>query len=216
MSSIFIDAIPFEESRFARDERWSFDAATTSEIAVLRISTAPRGKHDLAMCATYSRAWRDKFGSLLSLLTANQLQCFIWAEGPYESDGLLRFLQYVDQWNDRGLIYYIDAVRSEGGRGYYSSWASVEFNSEVLESAMNDEDLDFEMIAGGVIAQPSTLHADYCKALEEIGPRILTAGEGLVFRSITHFEGCELAMHRKRFPETLDSLVGWQGKVGIE
>jgi len=164
-----------------------------ASVECLRVSSAPFEKHDLRECAKYEERWRKSVTCIVRSMTS-QAQCaVVWAYGRFESDGLLRLLGHVDDWNDAGLLYELPSIRHSRGPGYCGAWVAVEFEPTSFSLIVKDESLDLEEIRLRVITSNV---GDIEELLRPPFPGVsgdwIATDKGCAIIMSSHFEGCDI------------------------
>lgn len=162
-----------------------------SQIRAYKITSAPEGKHDLALCAEFESIWRRNAATIVDLLRGDERSAFVWASGPFLSDDLLVVLRYVDEWTKSGARYQVDNLTSwDGQPGYRTGRVTFEFRKDTFERMMADESLDAEEIYLPVLLVPDRLISGLPgRPLEAFGLQWLLENEALALLPMGHFEG---------------------------
>lgn len=164
-----------------------------SSLKVYRLSSAPSGKHSLTECSEYERTWRSIAADVLGTLKGEHKKCVIWAQGPFDTSGLLPILSYVEQWNAIGLRYHIEGFTYPGGRGYYSSWISFEFERNNLKQIMGDSKIDFANARlAALVCGPALVESIIGIAFDSLGTLGVLQQQGILLASPQHFEGFDV------------------------
>lgn len=195
--ALYVDVEGYSESRF-QEQRGAWDASQLPDplrraFSTYSICTAPPKKHSLEECPRFEAEWRRIVTDVLFALQGEDLKCVVWAEGNFESDGVQLVMRYADDWNDKGLRYYVEGFTYPGGRGFWRSSVGFEFHKDVVVKMVMDESIDFEFVElTMVLCLPNLIPDILSKPFEHIGLEWILTHDALGVVSIRHFEGCHV------------------------
>jgi len=189
-----IDSVDYSDSPFCQvlgSEMRQSPHTDRKDFRVYRVGSAPLGKHSLDECEEYERLWRQEAADTIIALRGDWHGATVWAEGAFESDGILAVMAYVDDWNKIGCRYHIEGFTYPGGRGYYTSWLSFDLDSTLFQRIMRDSTLNLEFIRLHMILCPTKLDEVILEMrFGEIELPWILANSVLAITSMAHFEGC--------------------------
>jgi hypothetical protein len=207
---LHISKLEYPESPFPKyGPLWDETALPTSRVPqAIELATPPSGKHDLTLCESFEREWRNLFPPVLSLLCGERMNCLIWAYGPLEQGGLLRTLCHV---LDDDVSYHLDSV-THIGAGYSTSWCSFEYREALMRSLMSDQmaDLEYTTLAG-IIMRKELTPSLLTRPFHSIGIRWVLDNHAIAFTTYSHFE----CMYIANYPDSLADVKDRLQRAGL-
>jgi hypothetical protein len=217
--SLYVDPVDYKESML---EQWIPSGSDyplvekEGGLKTFSISTAPIGKHPLSECAHYEARWRTVASSVVLALKGETDACIVWANGPFESAGLLPLLKYVECWNENGSRYHIEGFTYPGGHGYYTSWISFEFDVGTFDRMVRDDSIDFELARlAMVICDPRLVDAIISRGFGETRLMWILKHKSISLAFTRHFEGLYLVGPTEVVDARVARVREWLSSQGL-
>jgi hypothetical protein len=166
-----------------------------ASLAAVRITTAPPGKHDLALCGAYERAWRDIAPRVIGAAAGPTMLVLSWFSGPIESGMLSAVYKIV---GDRGTSgrYHFASVTKIDDTGTISGWIATIEEAPPLCDVLCCSDIDFEavrieslLVPASAIGIGTRLRDLLSQPIWEIGAHWVVSESAIAVLTTPHCEG---------------------------
>ena len=129
---------------------------------------------------------------MVAALSASR-RCVGWAQGPFQSYGLIDFLRYVDFLVEAQAGYHLEGFTMPPVKGYRTTWFSFDFAPKMFEAIMRDKNLDLETVQLSMLFVPESGAENVIEtAFYNIGTGWVLRHQAIALTCTRHFEGCHI------------------------
>jgi hypothetical protein len=196
---LHVGPVDYANTTFPQSGSWDLATLAPGERSlfdVRSIAAAP-GKHEVAMCAGYEAEWRRAAPSVISALNDAPRACFVWAEGPMDSNQLPYVFRYMAGINTPR--YHVEGVTHVEKGSYVHSWLCFEYARDSFELMMADEETNLEYTRLYMLWFDERWVSQLVPTpFQSIGLPWLLANDAMALSFHRHFEGCYILGTRGR------------------